>query len=58
MHITRHAQAAPYNALGHFNMVGLRLQGMEASPSQHFWVGLSTFLPQGGAESKIGRAHV
>jgi mannose-6-phosphate isomerase-like protein (cupin superfamily) len=57
MHITRHAQAAPYNALGHFNMVGLRLQGMEASPSQHFWVGLSTFLPQGGAESSASDAE-
>ena len=32
-------------------MVGLRLQGFDASPSENFWVGLSHFLPGGGAES-------
>jgi quercetin dioxygenase-like cupin family protein len=57
MHVTRHAQAVPYAARGHFDMVGLRLQGMEASPSKHFWVGLSTFLPQGGAESSASDAE-
>jgi mannose-6-phosphate isomerase-like protein (cupin superfamily) len=57
VHVTRQAQAAPYSAHGHFNMVGLRLQGMEASPSKHFWVGLSTFLPQGGAESSASDAE-
>jgi quercetin dioxygenase-like cupin family protein len=57
MHVTRHAQAAPYSARGHFDMVGLRLQGMEASPSQHFWVGLSTFQPRGGAESSASDAE-
>ena len=57
MHVTRHKQAAPYDARGHFNMTGLRLQGMDVSPSKHFWVGLSTFLPQGGAESSASDAE-
>src|SRR5437660_985290 len=51
MQVTRFADAKPYDARGHFNMVGLRLQGFEASPAKSFWVGLSHFLPGGGAES-------
>jgi glyoxylate utilization-related uncharacterized protein len=51
MHVTRLADAKPYDARGHFNMVGLRLQGFDASPAESFWVGLSHFLPGGGAES-------
>src|SRR5260370_31344750 len=51
MHVTRFDDAKPYDARGHFNMVGLRLQGFEASPAKNFWVGLSHFLPGGGAES-------
>jgi glyoxylate utilization-related uncharacterized protein len=51
MHVTRFADAKPYDAARHFNMVGLRLQGFEASPAMNFWVGLSHFLPGGGAES-------
>jgi quercetin dioxygenase-like cupin family protein len=31
-------------------MVGFRLQGQEATQTQNFWVGLSQFLPGGGAE--------
>jgi mannose-6-phosphate isomerase-like protein (cupin superfamily) len=57
MHVTRHAQALPYEARGHFNMSGLRLQGMEASPSKAFWVGLSTFLPEGGADSSASNCE-
>ena len=61
MHVTRLADARPYEAAKHFGMTGLRLQGHEASPSQNFWVGLSHFLPGGGAEmsaSPLERVYV
>lgn len=51
MHVTRIDDARPYQAPKHYDMRALRLQGFEASPSQKFWVGLSQFLPGGGAES-------
>jgi quercetin dioxygenase-like cupin family protein len=50
MKVTRIADARPYEAPKHFDMRGLRLQGAEASDNQGFWVGLSHFLPGGGAE--------
>jgi quercetin dioxygenase-like cupin family protein len=53
MHLTRFNEAKPYEAAKHFNMVGLRLQGFDASPAKNFWVGLSHFLPAGGAESAV-----
>ncbi|MBW2065811.1 MAG: cupin domain-containing protein [Deltaproteobacteria bacterium] len=40
----------PYDAPGHFNMTALRLHGKEESGAKKFWMGLSHFLPQGGAE--------
>ncbi len=40
----------PYEAAGHFNMTAMRLHGKEESGAQKFWVGLSHFLPGGGAE--------
>jgi quercetin dioxygenase-like cupin family protein len=51
MHVTRLHEAKPYEAARHFQMTGLRLQGFEASQTKNFWVGLSHFLPGGGAES-------
>ena len=51
MHVTRIDAAGPYEAPKHFDMRSLRLQGFDASPSENFWVGLSHFLPGGGAES-------
>lgn len=51
MEVTRIADAKSYEAPKHFDMRGLRLQGWEASPTDGFWVGLSHFLPGGGAES-------
>jgi quercetin dioxygenase-like cupin family protein len=51
MKVTRISDAQPYEAPKHFDMRGLRLQGWDASPSERFWVGLSHFLPGGGAES-------
>lgn len=50
MEITRLDAAAPYATAGHHDMVGLRLQGHQASGAENFWVGLSHFLPGGGAE--------
>jgi quercetin dioxygenase-like cupin family protein len=50
MEVTRLANAKPYEAPKHFDMRGLRLQGFEASGAESFWVGLSNFLPGGGAE--------
>jgi quercetin dioxygenase-like cupin family protein len=40
----------PYEAPGHFKMVALRLQHKETTGVETFWVGLSYFLPGGGAE--------
>ena len=51
MQVTRLGEAKPYEAARHFQMTGLRLQGFDASDSKNFWVGLSHFLPGGGAES-------
>jgi quercetin dioxygenase-like cupin family protein len=50
MEVTRLKDARPYEAPKHFDMRGLRLQGFEASSAESFWVGLSNFLPGGGAE--------
>ena len=49
MQITRLEDATPYEAPKHFDC-GLRLQGLDASDSKSFWVGLSHFLPGGGGE--------
>ena len=40
----------PYAAPGHFDMVAIRLNGTEETGAKKFWVGLSHFLPGGGAE--------
>lgn len=40
----------PYQAPGHFGMVALRLHGKEETGAQKFWMGLSHFLPGGGAK--------
>jgi glyoxylate utilization-related uncharacterized protein len=40
----------PYEAAGHFNMTAMRLHGKEETGAQKFWMGLSHFLPGGGAE--------
>lgn len=40
----------PYQALKHFNMAALKLHGKEETGCQKFWVGVSHFLPGGGAE--------
>ena len=40
----------PYDAAGHFNMTAMRLSGKEETGAQKFWMGLSHFLPGGGAD--------
>jgi len=40
----------PYAAPGHFDMTAMRLHGREESGATRFWMGLSHFLPGGGAE--------
>lgn len=50
MEITRFAEAPRYDAPKHFDMRSLRLQGFQASHAEFAWVGLSHFLPGGGAE--------
>ena len=50
MEVTRIGEARRYEAPKHFGMAGLRLQGFEATGAQTFWIGLSHFLPGGGAE--------
>lgn len=49
MEVTRFEAARPYEAPGHHGMVGLRLQGWDASETEAFWTGFSQFLPGGGA---------
>jgi glyoxylate utilization-related uncharacterized protein len=40
----------PYDAPGHFGMTAMRVHGKEETGAEKFWIGLSTFLPGGGAE--------
>ncbi|NOJ45959.1 cupin domain-containing protein [Bradyrhizobium archetypum] len=49
MHVKRFAAAKPYDAPNHRGVVGLRLQGFEPGGPANQWVGLSQFLPGGGA---------
>jgi hypothetical protein len=39
-----------YDAPGHFGMTAMRLQGTEETGASKFWMGLSHFLPGGGAD--------
>ncbi len=50
MKVTRIKDAKPYPAAKHNNMTALRLQGFDVTDAKNFWVGLSHFLPGGGAE--------
>jgi quercetin dioxygenase-like cupin family protein len=47
--VKRFAQAVAYQAPNHYDMRSLRLQGFEAGGPTQSWVGLSHFLPGGGA---------
>ena len=50
MQVTRITDAGPYDAPKHHGGHMLRLQGWNASDSKNYWVGLSHFLPGGGAD--------
>jgi len=39
-----------YDPPGHFGMTAMRVHGKDETGAQKFWVGLSTFLPGGGAD--------
>ena len=54
MEVTRFAAARRYDAPKHFDMRSLRLQGFDITAAQFAWVGLSHFLPAGGAEMDAG----
>lgn len=49
MFLKRFEDAKPYEAPNHRDVVGLRLQGFEQGGPTNQWVGLSQFLPGGGA---------
>ena len=49
MLVKRFADAKPYDAPNHRGVVGLRLQGFEPEGPKNQWIGLSQFLPGGGA---------
>lgn len=49
MFIKRFEDAKPYEAPNHRGVLGLRLQGFEDEGPKNQWVGLSQFLPGGGA---------
>ncbi|WP_299153831.1 cupin domain-containing protein [uncultured Tateyamaria sp.] len=49
MHLKRFADATTYEAPNHWGVTGLRLQGFEDGGPENQWVGLSQFLPGGGA---------
>jgi mannose-6-phosphate isomerase-like protein (cupin superfamily) len=50
MKVMRINDAKEYEAAKHFKMTAMRLQGKEETGVQSFWLGLSHFLPGGGAE--------
>lgn len=41
---------APYNAPLHFDMKAMKLHGTDVTGTKQFWMGMSYFLPGGGAE--------
>ena len=49
MLVKRFEDARPYEAANHRGVTGLRLQGFEDGGPANQWVGLSQFLPGGGA---------
>lgn len=51
MDVTVFGDAKEYKAPKHHGCSCFRLQGLEASKTDDFWVGMSHFLPGGGAES-------
>lgn len=46
-----------YEAPGHFKMVAMKLHGKEETGTKNFWVGLSHFLPGGGANMEASNSE-
>jgi mannose-6-phosphate isomerase-like protein (cupin superfamily) len=49
MKVKRFEEAEVYEAPNHWGVTGLRLQGFEDGGAENQWMGLSQFLPGGGA---------
>jgi len=49
MHVTKHADAVPYDPPFHEGVDCRRLQGMEIGPTDGFWLGLSVYPPGSSA---------
>lgn len=57
MNVTRWADAPTYVAPTHQQVCTTRLQGLEAGPTERFWVGLSLYRQGGMAESAAAPAE-
>lgn len=49
MHVNRYTDAKAYESPNHWDVKALRIQGFEDGGPENQWVGLSQFLPGGGA---------
>jgi hypothetical protein len=54
MKVKRFKEAVRYDAPNHRGFIGLRLQGFEPDGPKNQWVGISHFLPGGGAGPDSG----
>lgn len=54
LNVKRLRDAPRYDAPNHFDVRALRIQGLDAGGSEKVWVGLSYFLPEGGAGPDAG----
>jgi mannose-6-phosphate isomerase-like protein (cupin superfamily) len=52
--VKKYTDAKTYEAANHWDVKGFRLQGFEPDAPKKFWVGLSHFLPGGGAGPDSG----
>ena len=57
MEVTRLADALPYEAPRHHGIAALRLHGGEQTNAERVVVGLSHFLPGGGADASSSEAE-
>jgi mannose-6-phosphate isomerase-like protein (cupin superfamily) len=51
---TRFKEAPPYAAANHNDCEAVRIQGMNVSPMDKFWTGISRFTPGAGAQWHAG----
>ena len=57
MNVTRACDAPTYDAPAHHRVSTARLQGLEAGPTERFWVGVSLYQPDGMAEKAAAPAE-